>query len=180
MADWKNLNNTNELLREKGANPGGETYEIQENVPFKVYTDTEEYNVDRRYSFAPQFPPDRFRVRKVRNLEKDDKLCEGQNVTDNGSENRVIHVSGVMVSSYELMAFEEILDLKVPLEVDTMGEAFEGEVRVDEGEYEGPIGVDASSQFSYHWRYSLDLVSTGRDEYDNHIKDGILEQANTD
>lgn len=178
MADWKNLNPEQELLRKKGQTDTSGNYEIQENVPFKVYTDTDEYDVDRRYSFAPQFPPDRFRVRKVRNLEADDKLCDGQDVTDNGSENKNIHVSGVIVSSFELMAFEEILDLNVPVEVDTMGEAFEGEVRVDEGEYEGPIGIDADHHQSYHWRYSMDLISTGRDEYDNHIKDGILESGN--
>ncbi len=62
-----------------------------------------------------------------------------------------------------------------------MGAAWEGEVRVEEGEYHGPVGKDTRDlhRDANHWKYTLQLVSTGRDEYDNFTKDGILEEADS-
>lgn len=150
-------------------------------VPFKLYVDREEYDVDKDYSFAPFFPPNEFIVRKKRNQETEDNLCEGQTVTDNGGKNRTIHVSGILSGVFELMAFDEIVELEKPFEVNTMGAAWEGEVRIKEGEYRGPVGTDTRSngRDEKHWKYTLRLISTGRDEYDNHMKDGILEEADS-
>jgi hypothetical protein len=157
-----------------GKNLGTESRDI---VPFKLYVDTEEYGRENSLTFGPLIPPEDFEIRKDRDLNEEDGPCKGERVSDSGGQNREIHVSGVLNGSWEVMAFDDLLDCDVPLELDTMGAAWEGEIRVSNGNYHGPVGVDTRSGRQYQWKYTLELKSTGRDEYDNHSKTGILEHA---
>lgn len=114
--------------------------------------------------FGPHYAPKRLSVSKERELNRQENFCGGEDVTDLGSKNRDIHVSGVLRED-ELVAFESLLDSKSVLDLTTHG--WGGEVRVKSGEYEGPIGKDSQTR-GYLFGYSLDLVSTGRDESDKH------------
>jgi hypothetical protein len=111
-------------------------------------------------SFGPFYAPNRLSVSKERELNRQETFCGGEDVTDMGSKNREIHVAGALLE-YELAAFEALLDSADALDLTTQG--WSGEVRVDGGEYEGPVGRDGRTQ-EYLFKYSLDLVSTGRDE----------------
>lgn len=113
-------------------------------------------------TFEPFYAPDRMSVSKERDLNRQGNFCGGEDVTDMGSKNRALHVSGKFLES-ELSRFEVLLDNTEPLTVATPG--WEGEVMVEAGEYEGPLGVDPRKR-EHFFKYSLDLVSTGESESD--------------
>ncbi|TQQ81847.1 hypothetical protein [Halonotius roseus] len=111
-------------------------------------------------SFAPWYSPKRINVTKDRDLNRQDNFCGGEDVTDLGEKNSDIHVSGRLLKS-ELSSFKNSLGSSETFDLTTEG--FNGEVRVGGGEYEGPIGKDAETR-EFFFSYSLDLVSTGKDE----------------
>lgn len=110
--------------------------------------------------FAPKYYPERYRVRKQRELDRSSGFCKAEDVSDTGSKNREIHISGIMLD-YERYAFDDLLDsgntFDMVSDVKTM------EVYVAEGEYDGPYGYDPHAGVK-QWEYSLDVVSSGRDE----------------
>lgn len=114
--------------------------------------------------FGPYYAPKRISVTKERELNRQENFCGGEDVTDLGSKNREIHVSGVLREE-ELLVFESVMDTDAALDLTTHG--WGGQVRVKSAEYEGPIGRDSQTR-EYLFGYSLDLVSTGRDEDDSH------------
>lgn len=127
-------------------------------------------------SFAPFFYPDRVVVGKEHNLARDGSPCGGEDVDNIGSKNKEIHVTGI-IRQHEKHALEAIIDYSEPLELISM--SWSGEVVVEDGEFEGPIGVDAHTG-EFHWQYTINLVSTGEDE-PNKIPDaGIIKQASGD
>lgn len=111
-------------------------------------------------TFAPFYAPERIAVTKERELNREGNFCGGEDVTDLGAKNRDIHLSGMLLES-ELETYEALLDNDKPLDLTTPG--WSGEVMVAGGEYEGPVGRDPRNGL-YFFKYSLDLVSTGRDE----------------
>ena len=121
--------------------------------------------------FAPNYVPTRFSVKKDRNLNREDNFCGMEDVDDLGSKNRELHISGVLKAD-EVRAFGDLLDYGEPVDLTTPGWA--GEVNVVGGEYEGPRALDpVDGQHLY--QYSLDVVSTGRDEEDGHDgNDGVI------
>jgi hypothetical protein len=113
-------------------------------------------------TFEPFYAPKRISVSKERELNRQGNFCGGEDVTDMGSKNRAIHVSGKFLES-ELSRFEVLLDNTEPLTVVTPG--WEGKIMVSEGEYEGPLGLDPR-RGEHFFKYSIDLVSTGESESD--------------
>lgn len=114
-------------------------------------------------TFGPFYSPKRISVSKERELNRQETFCGGEDVTDLGSKNREIHIAGRLLES-ELEAFEGLLDNNEPLDMTTPG--WTGEIMVKSGEYEGPVGRDSRTR-EYFFQYSLDVVSTGRDESGN-------------
>ena len=58
-----------------------------------------------------------------------------------------------------------------------MTPGWEGEVRVMNGEYEGPQSYDPHNSEALY-KYSMDVVSTGEFEYGNHgHEDGIVDSG---
>jgi len=108
-------------------------------------------------SFGPHYVPTRISVTKERELDRQGNFCGGEDVTDLGSKNRDIHVSGIVLE-VELETFETLLDNEGTFDLITSG--WSGEVRVAGGEYEGPVGFDGSTR-QHLFKYSIDLVSTG-------------------
>ena len=124
--------------------------------------------LDGALTFGPKYSPKRISVTKKREVNRQENFCGGEDVTDLGSKNREIHVSGIILGK-ELPTFGDLLDLSEPLTL-TMT-SWTGEVQVLEGEHEGPVGLDYqqsvgvnSEKRDYLYKYSLDLVSTGLDE----------------
>lgn len=110
--------------------------------------------------FAPFYVPRRFSWSKERNLDREDNFCGNEDVSDLGGKNREVHISGV-IREAEIAAFGNLLDIDEP--VDLISPGWSGEVRVLDGEYEGPQGSDpVTTQKTY--QYTLNVVSTGRDE----------------
>lgn len=110
--------------------------------------------------FAPHFVPTRFSVVKERNLDRSKSFCGGEDVSDLGSKNKDIHISGWIRHS-EIRSFNGILDSSDTHDLITPG--WTGQVRVKAGEYEGPQSLDPHSGESLY-KYSMDVVSTGVDE----------------
>ncbi|UBF22609.1 hypothetical protein HRTV-25_gp28 [Halorubrum tailed virus 25] len=110
--------------------------------------------------FAPRYVPNRFSFSKERNLDRSENFCGGEDVEDLGSKNREVHISG-RIRHRELTAFHNLLDTDVP--VDMISPGWSGEVRVLDGEFDGPRGRDPATN-EYLYQYSLNVVSTGRDE----------------
>lgn len=132
---------------EQGGDPGPR--EKVEKVPFAV--------LGTGVAFTPKIHPETVRVRKVRNLNRTKNHCKGEDVSDDGAENREIHTTGRIIGheKYQLDALADT-DLALDLTCAT----WSGEVRVSEVEYEGPTGWDPSSGY-YYYDYTLDLVATG-------------------
>lgn len=112
--------------------------------------------------FGPYYAPKRISVTKERELNRQGNFCGGEDVTDLGSKNRELHISGRLLEN-ELIAFESLLDNDRALDLTTPG--WGGQIMVKGGEYEGPVGRDARTG-EFFFQYSLDIVSTGRDEDD--------------
>lgn len=125
--------------------------------------------------FRPVYYPDRVSVSKARNLNTEDSMCEGQYVTDSGGENRKIHVKGVVLQK-NIPSFDALVDLGEP--VDLLCEQGEWEVYVEDSKLEGPRAWDGAEK-SWWFDYTLDLVSSGRDE---NLREGfgVIEPANTE
>lgn len=128
-------------------------------------------------TFGPRFFPDRIQVTKERELDRTSNFCKGEDVADKGAKNREIHVNGRLIGQ-ERRALDRVADSP---EVFTMSSTtWSGEVRVSTVEYEGPQGYHPPSD-SLIWEYTLDLVSTGRDERDSGSGgNGILDDGETD
>lgn len=125
--------------------------------------------------FTPFIFPERVQVTKERNLDRKQDYCAGEDVTDNGSKNRDIHISGRLTNE-ELQSLDRLGNSD---NTHTMVSAtWNGEVRVATIEYEGPVGWYPPAN-SMLWKYRIDLVSTGKDERDGEqsIEDGIISEG---
>lgn len=116
---------------------------------------------NRDYLFSPSLYPT-VTVSKARNKVRTDNVCDGETIEDSGSKNREILVSGKVFRS-ELSAFDGLLDVNDPL--DLLADEWVGEVEIVDGEFT-PYAKD-------QLRYTLNLVSTGRDE-GTYVPDGII------
>jgi hypothetical protein len=121
-------------------------------------------------SFLPTFYPETIRVRRQRNLDRTQNFCSGEDVTDNGSKNPEIHLTGRMVGS-EKDDFEDVLDVDGTFEMTSPAKS--AEVRVIEGEFEGPVGWDPNAS-AYHFQYTIDVVTTGAGLRDAASGNGII------
>lgn len=112
-------------------------------------------------SFAPPLYPEQLRVRKQRNLDRQENFCDGEDISDSGSKNREIHISGRVRGPGMLALLNNAADADEVFDLVT--DAWVGEVRIKEVEYEIMQGYDPRTGEQY-WQYTIDVVSTGRDE----------------
>jgi hypothetical protein len=124
-------------------------------------------------SFQPFFVPTRFPVVKERNLNRKENYCGGEDVKDMGAKNREIHVAGYILQS-ELETFNDVLESGDAY--DAVLPAWSGEVYVQRGEINGPVGIEGRRK-EYIFEYNMDLVSSGRDERTTSSADGVLSEA---
>lgn len=122
-------------------------------------------------SFAPELFPQRIQVTKERDLNREKDYCKNEDVTDNGSKNRDIHIAGLLTRRM-LPNLNTVADSG---EEHTLVTAtWSGEVLVDTVEVEGPTGWWPEKDTMF-WKYRIDVVSTGRDEdQESGSQDGII------
>lgn len=141
----------------------GRTSEVVTKKPFIMIGDSG--NI-----FAPRFFPERIQVTKERELDRSSNFCEGEDVVDKGAKNRDLHINGRLIGP-EKKALDRVADDGEPFTVSST--TWSGEVMVKMVEYEGPNGYHPPTN-SLFWEYTMDLVSTGRDEADSGTGNGIV------
>lgn len=122
--------------------------------------------------FTPELYPERVQVTKERNLNREQNYCKGEDVTDDGSKNRDIHVNGIVTRS-GLDDVGEVAD--TGNEYTLVSATWSGEVLIESVEVEGPTGW-WPQQNTMLWQYRIDAVSTGEDESDEQDT-GILDDG---
>lgn len=120
--------------------------------------------------FEPTYYPERVKPSKERNIDREDGLCEGEEVNDNGGKNHDLHVRGFLLES-EKSDFWDVLDAGNEFELVSM--PWSGFVYIKSGDLEGPKGVD-NQEREWVYEYTIKLVASGSgSEYGN----GIVQEA---
>jgi len=131
---------------------------------FGVYT--EEDSID---DFIPRYYPERFNVKTGKELERTASDCAGQRVSIDELKNSEIHITGKAVAD-KLNALDEVAHTTEPVEVISpvfVTGGMEAYVKSSErGE------IDKYDRFVDGWlvNYTIDLVSTGKDEYESGLE----------
>lgn len=148
---------------EKAAGSGNISEE--KGVPFVLE------NSEIGATFAPTYFPETFRRVKEYDLERELGFCGGENVSNLGVKNYNIHVVGRALTE-EVQYYDAVVEEGEPLLMTSLG--WSGEAIVNSAELEGPVATDPQHD-QYHWMYTIDLVSTGRDEVGEQPNDGIID-----
>jgi hypothetical protein len=110
--------------------------------------------VSGNVTFEPTYYPERVNPTKERNIEREDNLCEGEDIIDNGGKNADIHIRGFLLEQ-EKGTFWDVLDTGEKYKLIAM--TWSGKVRIKSGNLEGPKGIDdVERQFVYE--YTLKCV----------------------
>jgi len=122
--------------------------------------------------FEPEYYPERVKPSRERNIDREDGLCDGEEVTDNGGKNHDLHVRGFLLES-EKSTFWDVLDAGEEFELVSM--PWSGFVYVKSGDLEGPKGVDnREREFVYEYKIKFVSSSSGTDDS---MGDGIMEEG---
>jgi len=161
------------------ARPDGLPYDSQipsdpnKPLPFRMQPH------DNSWDFLPEYFPDRLPQTKDKKLNRESVQCAGEDVTIETTKNREVHVSGVVLAS-EINTFQTLTDYDKPIDLYTPLMPYGGmECIIKNTEIDAnPDGFDA---YFRQWRfsYTIDLVSTGYDEYDtgdNEIVSAIIDE----
>lgn len=168
-------------LNEQNTGGGTGARRRDSNTEFheETYSETDDnfqFELDgRNYSFKPHYYPERVTVDKERDLVREKGICRGEYVNDVGMKNREIHVVGY-ITTPELKEFHDAIDFGEKAMLISM--PWQGEVLIADSKLEGPEGVDVETNH-YLYEYTLDLVSTGRDEL-SLPTNGIIDDGSSD
>jgi len=130
------------------------------------------------WSFTPEFYPEDFTQMKKKELSRYGGNCGGESVSIKAIKNREFHVTGVLLQG-EINLFQALLDhegevdLLSPLTPSGGMECF-----IKQGELGNQTGWDPHNR-QWMFKFTLDLVSTGRDEHDtgsNDIVTAIMQE----
>lgn len=129
------------------------------------------------WSFVPEFYPDEFTQMKKKELSRYGGSCGGESVSIKAIKNREFHVSGVILEG-EINIFQSLLDLESEVDlISPLTQTGGMECFIKQGELGNQQGWDPHTQ-QWMFKFNLDLVSTGRDEYnrdENDIVTAILD-----
>lgn len=114
--------------------------------------------------FAPEFYPDKFTQLKKRELDRYGSQCGGESVSLKAIKNREFHVEGVILQN-EVTTFQRLLDYEPTVDLLSPLTPSGGmECHLKRGELKEQQGWDPHTR-QWMFGYSLDLVSTGKDEH---------------
>lgn len=131
-------------------------------IEFGIYSE----EVD---DFLPRYYPERFNVTTAKELERTAADCAGQRVSIDELKNSELHVTGKLLAK-NLNSLDEIAHTTEPVEVISpvfVTGGIEALVKsVERGE------IARYDNFAGDWliEYTIDLVSTGRDEYESALE----------
>jgi hypothetical protein len=121
---------------------------------------------DAYWTFAPVYYPERLTQAKPRELNRSGSQCGGENVRTDKIKNREFHITGKLLDGelntfHELMEYEGVFDVITPTTPDGGMEC-----KLKKPELGEQTGWDPKFR-QWKFNYTLDFVSTGRDEYDD-------------
>lgn len=128
---------------------------------------------DPNTNFDPVYFPGRFNEASEKELREEGQQCRGQDVSIKEQKNARIHVTGTVLSFQiptlrRLYRLEEPVDLLSPL--DPKGGMA---VYIENGEIGDLQGWDQYYK-QHQWKYTMDLVSTGEDEFGNDGENDVV------
>lgn len=143
------------------------------------------FEIDPRktsWVFTPEFYPDDFTQMKKKELNRyGSGACSGESVSIKSIKNREIHVSGVILHG-EIRHFQSLIDLEEKVDLLSPLTSNGGlECVIKSGELGNQKGWDPMTN-QRMFKFTLDLVSTGRDERDssqNAIVTAIMSEENS-
>jgi len=117
--------------------------------------------------FTPEFYPEDFTQMKKKELNRyGGSNCEAESVSIKSVKNREFHIAGKMVET-QISVFQDLLDSNSELDIISPLTPKGGmECFLKQGELGNYVGFDPHTQERI-FEYTLDLVSTGRDEVEN-------------
>jgi hypothetical protein len=144
----------------EGENPETDYGKPNKPLPFEI--DPHETS----WSFDPEHYPSDFTQMKKKELRRFGGNCNGESVSIKKIKNREFNISGLVLRGelnlfHAISDMEERVDLISPLLPNDSGM----ECYVKQGELGNEEGWDPNNR-QRAFNYTLDLVSTGRDEYD--------------
>lgn len=143
-----------------------------DQLVFSVVTKSREEGGDT-FEFTPEYYPDRFTKVMEKELSREGQQCKGEDVSVKKFKNPDIHATGVtfahQVSTLEdLHLHEGKVDLYTPISPNGGLEAYVKKVEV------GEINGWNPHEEEWMFDYTMDLVSTGRDEYGNDRENSVV------
>jgi hypothetical protein len=121
---------------------------------------------DKDWDFIPEFYPEDFTQMKKKELTRYGGGCSGETVSIKSVKNREFHVEGVLLQG-EVNLFQGLLDLEGKVDLLSPITPNGGmECFIKQGELGNQTGWDPQTR-QWMFKFNLDLVSTGRDEYDS-------------
>jgi len=120
--------------------------------------------------FEPRYFPERLNVRKQHELDRTSGFCKGEDVTRKNVKNREFHINGRMLGD-DKNDLDNVIDSEGVFQM--VGALGSYEVYVKEADYE-LVGHGDGGRLL--WEYTLDLVSTGRDE-PHEQTDGVVSRG---
>jgi len=124
-----------------------------------------------KHNFRPIYYPERFTITTEKELQRVGSGCGGQKVSIDELKNSELHVTGKVHTS-DLQGLNDIIYSTEP--VDLVTPVVEGggmEAFVKSGERGDILSYDAyPTAEEWMFEYTLDFVSTGKDEYESHTK----------
>jgi hypothetical protein len=126
--------------------------------------------------FVPDYYPDTMRQNKDKELNRDGRQCSGEKITVDKIKNREFHVQGIMLE-YEVGNFNELCDYAGDVElVCPMVPRGAMKCIIKSSEVGENQGYDPHAG-QWMFEYTLDLVSTGEDEYDESGRNAIVSKV---
>lgn len=128
---------------------------------------------DVEWSFVPEFYPKSFTQVKKKKLDRYGGKCDGESVSIKEVKNREFNASGLILQG-EVSIFQALSDISS--EVDLISPKTERggmECFIKQAELGKQAGWNPHHR-QWMFEYTLDLVSTGRDEYDSGGNNGIV------
>lgn len=130
------------------------------DIGFSIYT-------SEGPDFHPLYYPSRFTITTEKELSRTSANCEGERVSVKKLKNSEIHITG-RVHSSDMEALNALSESVQPVEVNTPALADGAmEAYVKSAERGDVVAYDAFPKAEeWMFEYTIDLVSTGRDEYE--------------
>jgi len=131
--------------------------------------------------FEPFYYPSRFTIKTEKELQRTASACEGEKVSIKDLKNSELHVTGKIHSS-DLPELKNLREFTGKVEVITPAIVGGGmEAYVKSAEQGDLLGYDAyPDKQQWMFEYTIDLVSTGKDEYDSNSEEGRFEPPDVD